>query len=123
MISLGAVTLTFGSIGQYGLIGSLSTSIMNAIPGSSNVTLPYPKEMPLFSPGTDIGTTQLVQYVTDYHHACPATKQVLIGYSMGGIIVMNGACGALAPFADTSKLVILLRSYLCRALPNSDENG
>lgn len=31
------------NIGQYGLLGSLATSILNAIPGSTNVTLPYPK--------------------------------------------------------------------------------
>lgn len=29
--------------GKYGLIGSLATSILRAIPGSTNVTLPYDK--------------------------------------------------------------------------------
>lgn len=32
------------NIGGYGLLGTLAASILKAIPGSSNVTLPYPKD-------------------------------------------------------------------------------
>lgn len=31
----------------------------------------------------------MVQYITDYQYYCPNTKQVLLGYSAGGIITMN----------------------------------
>lgn len=68
-------------------------SILKAIPGSSNVTLPYPKDS---STPVVYKTTQgvchlhhnvdetstncafqsknMLQYITDYHHYCPNTK-------------------------------------------------
>ena len=36
--------------GQYGLIGTLSTKILQAIPGSTNVTLPYDKNQAGYGP-------------------------------------------------------------------------
>lgn len=36
--------------GQYGLIGTLATKILQAIPGSTNVTLPYDKDQSTYGP-------------------------------------------------------------------------
>lgn len=34
----------------------------------------------------------LKQYQVEYHHHCPKTKIALIGYSSGGVIMMNDLC-------------------------------
>jgi hypothetical protein len=82
----------------YGYLASLATSILNAIPGSTNVSVPYDKvfaslDPPKLQPGAVAGgMNTLKQYTVDYHHYCPHTKMVLIGYSSGGVIVMNDLC-------------------------------
>ncbi|GAM88195.1 hypothetical protein ANO11243_062260 [Dothideomycetidae sp. 11243] len=78
-----------------GLLTTLAANITAAIPGSDYVSLPYDKVqvngtlMPDAVPG---GLTNLQNYVSQYHSACPNGKIVLAGYSSGAIIVMNGLC-------------------------------
>lgn len=100
----------------YGLIGSLTKKILKAIPGSTNVSVPYnhsnpnglqqtqdgvclfplflssPQLMPSFQSVT------LRQYIKDYHTYCPNTKIVLVGYSSGSIMTLNVLCGESAPY-------------------------
>lgn len=37
----------------------------------------------------------MMQAVKDYSTSCPNSAIVLIGYSLGGIVVMNTVCGGL----------------------------
>ncbi|KAF2148613.1 carbohydrate esterase family 5 protein [Myriangium duriaei CBS 260.36] len=78
-----------------GLLTTLATNITNAIPGSDYVSLPYDKVQNNGTLNADAvpgGLTNLQNYVTQYHSACPNGKIVLAGYSSGAIIVMNGLC-------------------------------
>lgn len=101
-----------------GFLSALSNSILDAIPGSTNVSIPYDKVVPLspnsipdgvssFSPAhstvlcTDEHLSQVKTfraYVQHYHESCPTTKMAVIGYSSGAVLVMNGLCeGAINP--------------------------
>lgn len=88
-------------VGGYGLISSLVTDIVNAIPGSTNVSLTYPKSstqnlikiekgVRLSSPDAHtvllkltvfIQSDNLLAYLPEYYSACPETPFVLLGYS------------------------------------------
>lgn len=77
----------------------MSDSILAAIPGSTNVSLPYDKVFIQTTPTVKLspsavpdGMTTFKNYVVEYHHACPHTKIVAIGYSSGAIIEMNDLC-------------------------------
>ena len=51
------------------------------------------KTPPKLAPGAiSDGMKLLKQYVVDYHHSCPNTKIVIIGYSSGAVIAMNDFC-------------------------------
>lgn len=48
------------NVDQYGLIGALATDILDAIPGSSNVTVPYNKTATNRLQATDAGVCMIV---------------------------------------------------------------
>lgn len=83
---------------DYGYLSSLAQRILREIPGSTNVSLPYDKVLQSQKPpklrpnAVPNGMRLLKQYVVDYHHFCPNTKIVLIGYSSGAVIMMNDLC-------------------------------
>lgn len=76
-----------------GRLTPTAQSIVARIPGSSYVSVPYDKinvrQNPKAVPG---GITNLVNYVNDYHTACPEGKIALVGYSAGAVITMDGIC-------------------------------
>lgn len=93
------------NVNKYGLIGSLSTNIMNAIPGSTNRTFPYDKTDTKHNPeAIPKGAARMLDWIHTYHEACPKTKMVVLGYSAGAMIAMNALCGATNPFPDTAGL-------------------
>lgn len=64
--------------GQYGLIGSLATRILQAIPGSTNVTLPYDKsrngaQVPKIDQGVCL--TSRPTWLNPSHHPDARTHQ------------------------------------------------
>lgn len=76
---------------SYGLLISLAQGIVNSIPGSDMVSSPYPKQN-LSAYGIQVGNGAFQQEVNSYHAACPDGKIVIVGYSAGAIIAMNGLC-------------------------------
>lgn len=86
------------NVGQYGLIGSLANGIVAAVPGSSSITLEYPKADPNGLAKTTQGQVILDDYLTQYNAQCPTSKIAVIGYSAGAIISGNELCGGSAPW-------------------------
>lgn len=97
-------------VGGYGLISSLVTDIVGAIPGSTNVSLTYPKSstqnLIKIEDGVSLSITDtssrhrkhadqeiksdnLLAYLPEYHSACPDTAFVLLGYS--AVSILNSA--------------------------------
>lgn len=77
------------NVGGFGLIASLVTDIMDKIPNSDNVTLPYNKGESDNIDKINVGTQNLLTYIPDFNNQCPYTPIVLAGYSSGGIITMG----------------------------------
>jgi len=77
----------------YGLLSSLAASLMKAIPGSSNISMPYNHSETNGIKQTGDATVTLHTWIQQYHTACPKTKIVLIGYSSGAITELNTICG------------------------------
>ncbi|KAJ6013942.1 hypothetical protein N7540_008533 [Penicillium herquei] len=72
---------------------SMQNLVLQLIPGSSSVALPY------HHGGSDHrivaadGATMMQQYIREYIASCPHSRIFLMGYSLGAIIMMDGLCG------------------------------
>lgn len=91
---------------QLGLLSTLVSSIQTNITGSDYVIVPYDQSA---TPAID-ATPVMQQYIAQYATSCPNTPIVLIGYSRGGIVVMNTLCQGLSP-TYLHKNVIAATSY------------
>ncbi|KAJ5338019.1 hypothetical protein N7452_004747 [Penicillium brevicompactum] len=76
---------------------TLSDLILQQIPGSTTLGLPYDHENVL----TDAAKRDTVhdaavlmqEFVQEYAEACPDVKIVVVGYSMGAVAMMDAICG------------------------------
>lgn len=76
---------------QAGALQSLINGIQSNITGSDYYLVPYNQSA---TPGKDASPV-MMQAVKDYSANCPNTPIALIGYSLGGIVVMNTVCGGI----------------------------
>lgn len=83
---------TSGPQQGYGITLPLIDAIKAAVPGSTNISVPYPK-------GGSANTANLkgvkgaMHDIATYTKSCPKTPIVLTGYSEGASIQMNVVCG------------------------------
>ncbi|QQK40345.1 Cutinase [Penicillium digitatum] len=79
------------------VMSTLSDLILKQIPGSTTLGLPYDHENVL----TDFaklhtvhdGAVLMQQFVQEYSESCPQAKIVVVGYSMGAVLMMDSLCG------------------------------
>jgi len=74
------------------LLATLVGNITAAIPGTDQYLVPYDSSPFQAKTSTPYMVAAAKQYAID----CPNTPIVFLGYSLGGIIVMNTLCGGLA---------------------------
>ncbi|KAJ5658190.1 uncharacterized protein N7484_001839 [Penicillium longicatenatum] len=72
---------------------SMQNLVLQLIPGSSSVALPYDHGGPDHRVVAADGAHLMQQYIRDYVSSCPKSKILLMGYSLGGIVMMDGLCG------------------------------
>ncbi|OQE44782.1 hypothetical protein PENCOP_c002G05388 [Penicillium coprophilum] len=94
---------------------TLSDLILKQIPGSTTIGLPYDHENVLNDTAkmhtVHDGAVLMQQFVQEYVESCPSTKIVVVGYSMGAVLMMDSLCGTsevgfffvapLAPFYNS----------------------
>ncbi|KAJ5088242.1 hypothetical protein N7456_011858 [Penicillium angulare] len=72
---------------------SMQNLVLQLIPNSSSVALPF------HHGGSDHrivaaeGALMMQDYIRQYVASCPQSKIFLMGYSLGGIVMMDGLCG------------------------------
>ncbi|KAJ5178085.1 uncharacterized protein N7500_000784 [Penicillium coprophilum] len=102
---------------------TLSDLILKQIPGSTTIGLPYDHENVLNDTAkmhtVHDGAVLMQQFVQEYVESCPSTKIVVVGYSMGAVLMMDSLCGTseigfffvapLAPFYNS--IIIAAISY------------
>ncbi|CAI7662759.1 unnamed protein product [Penicillium viridicatum] len=79
------------------VMSTLSDLILKQIPGSTTLGLPYDHGNVL----TDYaklhavhdGAVLMQQFMQEYSESCPQTKIVVVGYSMGAVLMMDSLCG------------------------------
>jgi len=76
---------------ELGLLETLVGNITAAFPGSDQYIVPY-NSAPFQAKAS---TPFMVAAANDYAISCPNTPIVFIGYSLGGIILMNTLCGGI----------------------------
>ncbi|KAJ5628255.1 hypothetical protein N7490_010483 [Penicillium lividum] len=82
-----------GSGDDLNVMVSMQNLILQLIPGSTSVALPYDHGGEDHRVVAVDGALLMQSYIRDYVASCPQSKIFLMGYSLGGIIVMDGLCG------------------------------
>ncbi|KAJ5915463.1 hypothetical protein N7466_011396 [Penicillium verhagenii] len=72
---------------------TMQNLILQLIPGSSSVALPYHHGGDDHRVVAADGALLMQQYIRDYVASCPHSRIFIMGYSLGGIIMMDGLCG------------------------------
>ncbi|KAJ6145301.1 hypothetical protein N7470_009196 [Penicillium chermesinum] len=72
---------------------TMQNLVLELIPGSSSVALPFNHGDDDHRVAAAEGALMMQQYIRDYVASCPKSKIFLLGYSLGGIVVMDGLCG------------------------------
>ncbi|KAJ5577869.1 uncharacterized protein N7459_006833 [Penicillium hispanicum] len=72
---------------------TMQNLVLQLIPGSTSVGLPYHHERDDHRVVAADGVLLMQQYIREYVASCPKSKIFLLGYSLGGIVVMDGLCG------------------------------
>ncbi|KAJ6116006.1 hypothetical protein N7523_006423 [Penicillium sp. IBT 18751x] len=93
--------------------------ILDQIPGSTSVGLPYAHDADDKFTAVHDGALLMQSYVTEYLNVCPESKIALIGYSLGAVTMMEAVCGTSSllliptqPFdASLSKTIIAAIAY------------
>ncbi|CAI7594057.1 unnamed protein product [Penicillium glandicola] len=100
------------------VLSTLSDLILKQIPGSTTLGLPYDHGNVL----TDWdklhtvhdGAVLMQQFVQEYSESCPQTKIVVVGYSMGAVLMMDSLCGTsevgfffVAPLSPSYNSIII----------------
>ncbi|KAJ6139399.1 hypothetical protein N7471_005885 [Penicillium samsonianum] len=79
------------------VLSTLSDLILKQIPGSTTLGLPYDHENVLTNSAklhtVHDGAVLMQQFVQEYSESCPQTKIVVVGYSMGAVLMMDSLCG------------------------------
>ncbi|KAJ5997709.1 hypothetical protein N7499_005894 [Penicillium canescens] len=79
------------------VMSTLSDLILQQIPGSTTVGLPYDHENVLSNEAKRLtvhdGAVLMQEFIEEYSESCPETKLVVVGYSMGAIVIMDAICG------------------------------
>lgn len=94
-----------------GVMGYLTTSIKNRVPGSDSSVTQYPGDVSPYNTSEAYGVGNLTASIQSYVAACPRTPLVLLGYSQGAQVVSNVLCGTsenkssvIGPFPPTPPL-------------------
>ncbi|OQE07188.1 hypothetical protein PENVUL_c014G06394 [Penicillium vulpinum] len=104
---------------------TLSDLILQQIPGSTTLGLPYDH----VNVSTDIaklrtvhdGAVLMQQYVQEYSESCPQTKIVVVGYSMGAVLMMDSICGTSEiGFVFVSPIAPFYNSIIIAAIAYGD---
>lgn len=75
----------------YGLLATLANNITAQIPGSDTWLIPYTGSAT--EAASDSPT--MISTAETYMASCPKTPIVFLGYSLGGIVIMNTMCGGV----------------------------
>ena len=89
----------FGS--DFDVLNATSDLVLDQIPGSTSLALPYAHANLLVKP-VDVhdGALMFQDYIRQYVASCPDSKLLLLGYSMGAIAMMDALCGTSSTFLD-----------------------
>jgi hypothetical protein len=90
------------------LLGSLISKITDAWPGADQYIVPYNSDPQQAQQATPV----MVKAANDYFLTCPNTPIVFIGYSLGGIIVMNTLCNGNLNRTFTSNVIAAIVSAI-----------
>ncbi|KAJ5666624.1 hypothetical protein N7462_011033 [Penicillium macrosclerotiorum] len=72
---------------------SLQSLILEQIPGSTSLGLPYDHDADNKFTAVYHGAQLLQKYVREYVASCPDAKVAVVGYSMGACLTMDAICG------------------------------
>ncbi|KAJ5902694.1 hypothetical protein N7495_003222 [Penicillium taxi] len=72
---------------------SMQNLVLQLIPGSTSVALPYDHGGDDHRIVAAEGALLMQKYIREYSISCPQAKIFLLGYSLGGIVMMDGLCG------------------------------
>lgn len=96
---------------EISLLETLVHNITAAFPDADQYIVPYDDSMYQ----AQVSTPLMVAAAEDYLVSCPNTPIVFIGYSLGGVVVMNTLCGQL-PYA--SNVIASIVSEHSSLIPN-----
>lgn len=82
------------------VLGTISTLILQQIPGSTTLGLPYGHNDQDKQAAVHDGALMLQNYVTEYVSSCPESKILLLGYSLGADTMMDALCGTSSALFD-----------------------
>ncbi|CAI7573371.1 unnamed protein product [Penicillium crustosum] len=108
------------------VMSTLSDLILKQIPGSTTLGLIYDHQNVL----TDYaklhtvhdGAVLMQQFVQEYSESCPQTKIVVVGYSMGAVLMMDSLCGTSeVGFFFVAPLARSYHSTIIAAIAYGDE--
>lgn len=72
---------------------TIQNLILQVIPGSTSIALPYKHGLDDHRRAAADGAYLMQEYIREYIADCPNSKIFLHGYSLGGIVLMDGLCG------------------------------
>ncbi|OKP13778.1 hypothetical protein PENSUB_509 [Penicillium subrubescens] len=75
------------------VMAALQNLILNQIPGSTSLGLPYQYGAENKFVAVYDGAQLLQDYITSYVASCPKAKIVVVGYSLGACLTMDAICG------------------------------
>lgn len=76
-----------------GRIGSVTTLIKQAIPGSRSEAITYPATLNNYQSSETQGVAAMVQAIASYVRACPNGRFALLGYSQGAQVIGDALGG------------------------------
>ncbi|KAJ5172373.1 hypothetical protein N7492_004966 [Penicillium capsulatum] len=82
-----------GSGDDLDVMGTLTDLILQQIPGSTVLGLPYDHGAKDKFKAVSQGALMLQKYVREYADSCPQSKVAVIGYSLGACLTMEAICG------------------------------
>ena len=77
---------------EIGLLETTIGNITSAYPGADQYLVPYNGA----AQQAQVSTPLMVAAANAYSASCPNTPIVFVGYSLGGIVVMNTLCGGIS---------------------------
>ncbi|CAI7579259.1 unnamed protein product [Penicillium pancosmium] len=72
---------------------TIQNLVLQLIPGSTSIALPYKHGADDHRVAAGNGAYLMQEYIREYIADCPNSKIFLHGYSLGGIVLMDGLCG------------------------------